>query len=183
MKYTMPPTQSPHSKSTLVSLSELLFEVIALEEKHLMDVLFPRFLGRVAQAHSLQRQELEILLNWIRALGVILLITRYFPTHQTSERLVGWELRRALQRYLAETKGLDETARSRQLERTVRLLQTLKESDTDTRIGVKTSLLYLEEIERELPEADAAAVAAIQFVNLLLTDDFLAETCRSFTLR
>ena len=170
--------------SKLVLLPELLFEVLALQEKMLMGDLFPRFLGRVPEAHAIPQADLFILLNGMRALGAFLLMARfprYFPATRHTERVVGWELRRAFLRFTAQREGADERAASALLERVGALLQIMDESDDDVRIASKMSYCYLEELGLSVPEASSHAIAAIQFSELLLeSSDILFDEVNTY---
>ncbi|WP_309716546.1 hypothetical protein [Armatimonas sp.] len=183
----MPPTQSPHPKSTLVSLPELLFEVIALKEKHLMDVLFPRFLGRVAEAHMIPDDTIHTLIEWMRALEIFLLAARfprYFPNTRNSERVVGWELRRAMRRYTMDLYEADKQRIGAQLERVGVLLQSMDEQDSDEQIAFKMGYCYIKELGIEVSEAEGHVIAANRFAKLVLetSDDLLMEAALRYRL-
>jgi hypothetical protein len=183
------PNQAPSNptSSKLVSLPELLFEVIALEEKHLMDVLFPRFLGRVAEAHMISDETMGTLIEWMRALEIFLLAARfprYFPNTRNSERVVGWELRRAMRRYAMDLYKADEQRIGAQLERVGVLLQSIDEQDSDEQIAFKIGYCYIKELGLEVSEAEGHVIAANRFAKLVLetSDDLLTEAAQHYRL-
>ena len=183
----MLPTQPHHPKSTLVTLPELLFEVIALEEKHLMGVLFPRFLGRVAEAHMIPDETMDTLMEWMRALEIFLLAARfprYFPSTRSSERVVGWELRRAMRRFATDLYGADEQRIGAQLERVGVLLQSMDEQDSDEQIAFKMGYCYIKELGIEVSEAEGHVIAANRFAKLVLetSNDLLTEATQRYRL-